>query len=117
MQKFIFGHGYGDSGRPRTWKNALEVTEAHNGYLDIILDLGFVGLAMMTILIISYNSKALKFLLRDDDWATFFLSYTFMVLIYNVTEASLSSLTNQMSATFFFLAVFITSRRGKLILP
>jgi len=117
VQKFIFGHGYGGFWTPENMENALEVTEAHNGYLDIILDLGFVGLAMMTILITSYNSKALKFLLRDDDWATFFLSYTFMVLIYNVTEASLSSLTNQMSATFFFLAVFITSRRGKLILP
>jgi exopolysaccharide production protein ExoQ len=69
-QKPILGHGYGsfwsDSMREFYW-----FFPAHNGYLDTILDIGFIGLFFLSMFLISSTRKAQKLMTVDIDWGHF----------------------------------------------
>lgn len=89
----IFGVGFesfwlGDRPAPiwetRWWKP----NEAHNGYLEIYLDLGLVGLFIFVCLIIATFRKIHLGLLRSLEWGRFRLGFLFAVLLYNFTEVS-----------------------------
>ena len=94
----IFGVGFesfwlGDrlqllhEGRP--W----QPNEAHNGYLEIYLNLGLVGLFMLLALIVATFRKVRLELLRNTDWGRFRLGFLVAVVFYNVTEATFRGLS------------------------
>ncbi len=93
--KPLLGYGYngfwlgweGPSARIwqlRTWLPR----HAHNGYLDVLLDLGWVGLSAFVIHFLMILLAALKWLRRhptfDNLWPMFFLVY---ILITNATRS------------------------------
>jgi O-antigen ligase len=63
--------------------------DAHNGYLDVMLDLGVVGLAFLVCLLLSIFRDA-RLLLRTNDFdlASFAVCFLIMACIHNVTEGS-----------------------------
>ena len=94
----IFGVGFesfwlGDrlhlvkQGRP--W----QPTEAHNGYLETYLNLGFVGLFMLFGLIIATFRKIRLDLFQNPDWGRFQLGFLVAILFYNLTEATFKGLS------------------------
>ena len=102
----IFGVGFesfwlGDrlhllkEGRP--W----QPNEAHNGYLEIYLNLGLLGLFMLFGLIVATFRKIRLELLRNSDWARFRLGFLALMLFYNLTEATFKGL----SLTWFFFFI------------
>lgn len=79
------------------------VHEAHNGYLEIYLDLGVVGLFLLiTFLIASYRSIC-KRLDRFTPLASLGLAAWTMLLFYNVTEAAFEG--GLLLLTFLLLAI------------
>jgi exopolysaccharide production protein ExoQ len=89
LQEPFLGHGYGGFWSEGTIAKA-EVNEAHNGYLEVILELGFVGLCLLFGLVISYCQK-LRHQLRQQgrfEWAAFGLCVLIMLILHEVTEAS-----------------------------
>ena len=61
---------------------------AHSGYLETYIDLGFVGLALLLMLLISsYSSIANQFLF-DLNNAKFRMAFLLISILYNVTETA-----------------------------
>ena len=105
----IFGVGFesfwlGDrlhivkQGRP--W----QPNEAHNGYLEIYLNLGWVGIFMLFGLIIATFRKIRLELFRNPDWGRYRLAFLAAMVFYNVTEATFRGLSLTWFI-FFIIAV------------
>lgn len=107
MQRAILGRGFGGFWTPRT-RDAFEVSEAHSGYLDVLLNLGFVGILLVSTFLLSSCRKAHSELSHDFDWAVLWICFLVMAVVHNITETSIDSLTNQLTATILFLTVSST---------
>jgi O-antigen ligase len=68
--------------------------QAHNGYLEIYLNLGLIGLALIVCNIISGLVKTCKYLFADFSVGILRLSFIVIVVIYNYTEATFFGVSN-----------------------
>lgn len=68
------------------------IPNAHNGYLDILLEFGEVGLGFYAIWLLSSARQLHRALRLDYRWASFAISLLLMLLIYNSTESAFDSL-------------------------
>jgi len=64
------------------------INQAHNGYLETYLNLGFVGLTFLLLAIVFIYRKICRTLTDQFDFARYGLTLFVVVLIYNVTEAA-----------------------------
>ena len=103
MNKPILGHGFGGF-----WTDAIrEATSshAHNGYLDVILNLGFWGLIQFSIYLISSCFRSVKMMNYDFRWGCLWTSLLFSAVVHNIAESTLTSFSSMLSATLLFLFV------------
>jgi O-antigen ligase len=94
-------------------------TQAHNGYLEIYLNLGAVGLALFTVFVITSflkirtaltNAFASDSASADDVvFARYAPAYAFAMLLYNVTEATFKPL-NLIFITYLLCAFSCAGR-------
>ena len=89
MEEPLIGHGVGGFWTDKLVKS-YKLNEAHNGYLDILLDYGFVGLVFFSLFLLSSCQKAHKELLHDYHWGNFWICFLVMGVIYNVAEATIA---------------------------
>ena len=80
--------------------------EAHNGYLETYLNMGFVGLFMLFGLIIATFRKIRTDLFRIPEWGRFELGFLAAVVCYNLTEAGFRGL----SLTWFIFFIVAVKR-------
>jgi exopolysaccharide production protein ExoQ len=106
----IFGTGY-DSfwigpRLERLWqKYWWSPNEAHNGYLEVYLSLGAVGLVLLASILVSTFKKIQKNLISGDfDYARFRMAFLFILLFYNITEAAFRGMS-QMWLVFLLIAL------------
>jgi exopolysaccharide production protein ExoQ len=93
----LLGHGYGTFWRQsvigRALPPGLQATHSHDGYFDVILDVGFVGFALFLATLYSYISRTLKKLLDQQtplsDFTVLAFLFTFLFLALNFTESNL----------------------------
>jgi exopolysaccharide production protein ExoQ len=106
-QQPLFGYGFGSF-----WTGArrqlYDIPTGHNGYLDILLETGEVGLGFVTAWLLSCARQLHRSIARDYEWASFGICLLLMGLVYNATESALNSLTDYMTAVVV-LAVFVTA--------
>jgi exopolysaccharide production protein ExoQ len=93
----IFGTGFesfwlGERLEPLWEAHWWHPTEAHNGYLEIYLSLGLIGLFLLVVLFIATFRKIRLELLRNFDWGRFRLGFLGAIIFYNLTESSFKSL-------------------------
>jgi exopolysaccharide production protein ExoQ len=62
--------------------------EAHNGYLEIFLNLGWIGVALLTVVIAAGYRRVFRMWRSDVSTGGLLLAYFFMGLVYNFTEAA-----------------------------
>lgn len=103
MRQPITGHGFGGFWSDAT-KAAHNIGEAHSGYLDLLLELGFIGLFLFSMFLLSCFRKAQRTLVLDYDWGSLWIGFLLMAVIHNITETSITSFTSQLSAVLLFLA-------------
>jgi O-antigen ligase len=103
-QNIVTGHGFGGFWITKSRIN-FDISDAHNGYLDILLDMGIIGLLLVSIFLLSCCRKAKKRLAFDFYWAGLWISYLFMAVCHNITETSLNSLASHIPAVIMFMAV------------
>lgn len=72
----------------------MRIVQAHNGYIDIYLNLGIVGLVLLIASIISGFRKTLKHLETEYAYAVLKISFILTVLFSNYTEATIKPLSN-----------------------
>jgi exopolysaccharide production protein ExoQ len=72
----------------RLWQIfAWEPNESHNGYLEIFLNLGLVGVTLLVIIIAAGYRNAIGLLRRDSHEGSLRLAYFVVGLTYSFTEA------------------------------
>jgi O-antigen ligase len=71
--------------------NAPFLNEAHNGYIEVYLSLGFVGVALLIIFLISSWRRVSKELIVSSHFASFGVALFMVTVFYNFTEAAFGS--------------------------
>lgn len=96
----------------RFWSNAGlgRINEAHNGFLEVYLQLGGVGVALLSLFLITSYRNAKRKLTVDSSAAAFGLSMWLVLLFFSMTEAGFRS--NLIWLTFL-MATVIPPKRVK----
>ena len=91
------------------------INEAHNGYLEIILNLGIVGLVLFTLVILSAYANGRRRLLDPNDGR---LSMTLLLVavLYNVPEAGFRGM-GLIAFAFYFVAIDAPAARDAVVSP
>ena len=100
----FLGGGFGGFWTSRTEVEAM-VNEAHNGYLEVLLQLGFVGLLITSMFLLSFGRSAARALAYDYDWASLCICILLMAAVHNMSESSFDSFTRHLMAMVLLLAV------------
>jgi len=80
--------------------------EAHNGYLEVFLNLGWMGITLLAIVIATGYRNGLRLLSRDPETASIRLAFFLAGIVYSFTEAGFR-LLNPMWFTFMLAAVAV----------
>lgn len=89
------------------WRLAGGVNEAHNGYLEVYLNLGFIGLFLLGVLLIATYRSICKRLTSRSAMASLSLALWTIVLFYNMTESA--AFNGQLLWVSFLLVVIMIS--------
>jgi len=110
----LLGTGYesfwmGDRLR-KFWEESGQgsINEAHNGFLEVYLNLGLVGLALLTGVIVSSYRKICRRLNSDPKGASLDLAFWITMLFFSATEAGFRS--GLMWIVFLLGAVVVPER-------
>jgi len=79
------------------------LVSAHNGYIEVYLDLGWIGVCLIALILISGYRRAGKAFQRDPELGSLFLAYIATGAVYSITEAGFRMMTP--SWIFLLLAV------------
>jgi len=72
----------------KIWAMTMDgLNEAHNGYLEIYLNLGWVGVTLLAFLIVTGYRNAVAAFRYDPDAGGLRLAYFVVAVIYSFTEA------------------------------
>jgi O-antigen ligase len=74
------------------WHPEILVPEAHNGYIEVYLNLGWVGLGLISIVLISGYRRAIAAFRMNPSVGSLTLAYLIPAAVYSVTEAGFRSL-------------------------
>jgi exopolysaccharide production protein ExoQ len=80
------------------------IGEAHNGYLEVYLDLGIVGVAILGILLFNTFRAINRSMLGQFEFGALRLALLISILVYNLTEAAFVSV-HFIYAIFFLIAI------------
>ena len=77
------------------WENTgANIIQAHNGYLEQYLNLGYIGVAFIIALMLLGLCRVRKLLVSDNSVGALMLSFLVVVALYNYTEASFFAVNN-----------------------
>jgi exopolysaccharide production protein ExoQ len=104
----IIGVGYysfwlGDRGDRVSKGFYFHLLEAHDGYLEVYLDTGWLGLFFLGLMVVFAVGRIWQEVLLGDDWGVVRLAFLIINLIYNVTESAFS----RMDLIWFMLLLVI----------
>lgn len=85
------------------------VNEAHNGYLELYLNQGLIGLFLLIAFLIASYRTICKRLSPFSNFASLSLALWTVLLFYNVTEAAFK-ISHLMCLTFLFAAIVVPAR-------
>ena len=71
------------------WRNPRDlINEAHDGYIEVYVNLGWIGVCLIALILIGGYRRASKALPRDSGLGGLMLAYIVAAAVYSVTEAS-----------------------------
>ena len=114
-QRPVFGAGYGgfwfshlSSG---LWaKHPWRPVSGHNGYIDLYLELGVVGLVLFFLLLVGTFRKVLHRLEANDATDKLDFALLFMIVLHNITESSYAKAVSFLWILFLFVVVVVGKR-------
>jgi len=90
------------------WWHPEGLNEAHNGYIEVYLNLGWIGISLIVLILISSFRCAGNAFRRDPEFAGLIVAYLATGTFYSLTEAGFRTL----SPSWFFLVLAIVSASG-----
>ncbi len=94
------------------WKLAGQVNEAHNGYLELYLNLGLVGVFFFFIFMVASYRTICKRLSPSFSLASLGLALWTVMLFYNMTESA--AFRGQFSWVIFAMVIILVSARDPI---
>jgi exopolysaccharide production protein ExoQ len=70
------------------WWHPEYLNESHNGYLEVYLNLGWVGVFFLLVILIKAYKSAITAFRSDAAIGGLLVAYTIVAIIYNLTEAA-----------------------------
>jgi exopolysaccharide production protein ExoQ len=74
------------------WNPKVLINEAHDGYIEVYLNLGWIGVCLIALILISGYRRAGTALRRNTGLAGLMLAYITVTAVYSITEAGFRSL-------------------------
>jgi exopolysaccharide production protein ExoQ len=90
----------------------LHVSEAHNGYLELYLNLGAIGIGLVILVVVHGYRRCVAAFRIDPDLGGLMLAYVMTVPVYSYTEAGFRMLFFTWS--FLLVAIIGATRISKL---
>jgi exopolysaccharide production protein ExoQ len=90
------------------WHPEVLINEAHNGFLEVYANLGWIGVTLIGFILVSGYRRAVAAFRRDPELGGLLLAYVAIEIIYSITEASFRIMIP--SWIFFLLAVVSATR-------
>jgi exopolysaccharide production protein ExoQ len=87
----------------RVWSIMPGIQEAHNGYLEVFLNLGWIGVALMAVIVLKGYRNVTVMLRQDREFGSLMLAYFAVGIVYNFTEAGFR-MTNPIWICFLLAA-------------
>jgi O-antigen ligase len=112
----IVGLGYGGFwGLHPEITSQIQVPQGHNGYLDVYVELGAVGIALLTVFLLAYCGSVRKVFDKNFDWGVLSVCFLPMTLLYNLSESAF--LTNGfLWTTMMFVCVLFSAATPPLVM-
>ena len=114
----VLGRGYGSfwvGNLSYLWDKFIWLpTQAHNGYLDVVLELGIIGLLLLFGAILSAYRSIIRHFERDASFAGLRLVFFIMILVHNMTESSFLRGSSYLWDVFLLFAVTPLAQRSAL---
>jgi O-antigen ligase len=112
----IFGYGFesfwlGDRLDVLWQKWWWRPTQAHNGYIETYLHLGFVGVALLAAVLLSAFRSISRQLQTDFDFARLRMALLFAIILFNYTEAAFKAV--HFIWTIFYIIAMELPRRTR----
>src|SRR6266446_884530 len=95
----------------RTALPNFPVNEAHNGYLEVYLNLGWTGICFIVLLLVTGYKRVISGIRRNPEKASLFLGFLLCILFYSVTEAAFRLMA---IAWVFLLLVIVAGSQAVL---
>jgi len=76
------------------WYHAEQINEAHNGYIEVYLNLGWVGVALIATVLLSGYRRAVASFRYDASVAGLLLAFVVGGAFYGITEAGFRTMTS-----------------------
>jgi len=90
------------------WYHPEYLNEAHNGYLEVYLNLGLIGVCLIALVLGTGYWRASRAFRRNPEAGSLFLAIIMSGAVYSVTEAGFRTL----SPMWFFLLLAIVGASG-----
>jgi len=87
------------------------INEAHNGYLEVYLNLGWAGICFIALLLVTGYKRIIFGIRRNPEKASLFLGFLLCTLFYSFTEAGFRMMT---VAWVFLLLVIVAGSQAVL---
>src|ERR1035441_3864756 len=71
----------------KMWEYNREINQAHNGYLEVYLNLGWIGVTLLAWMLAASYGRVVRGV-RQHPEGSLWLAYFVVMVIYNFTEAS-----------------------------
>jgi O-antigen ligase len=90
------------------WWHPEGLNEAHNGYLEVYLELGWVGLGLISLVLISGYRHAVAAFRLNPSVGSLMLAFIIACAFYNITEAGF----RMMDLMWIFLLLGVVASSG-----
>lgn len=90
------------------WWDPKGLNEAHNGYIEVYLNLGWIGVCLIACILISGYRRATSAFRRNPDMGSLMLAYVTASAVYSVTEAGFRML----DPIWIFLLLAVVASSG-----
>jgi O-antigen ligase len=108
----VLGHGYASF-----WTTDRRVLyglpSGHNGYLDILLEMGVVGLAFYCVWLLSCLRQLHRALAEEYDWASLGICLLLMAVACNISESALTTLSEHTTAVLALVSFTVSCARKR----
>ena len=108
----IFGTGFGGfwGFAENQITSTYNVNHAHNGFLDVYIEIGIAGLAVLLAFLLNFFKTMRRLLFHTFEWPAFSICFLIISLIFNYTESNFLKSSSFLWNSTIFLSVALSDK-------